>query len=198
MARFKKTLYNWLNDRHILIIQNEENFSEKATYKFTYAKIIFFAFLSLVGVFALSFYMVTTILKQWFDPRYAERQTRQELVYMTFTLDSLAYELDSRDRFIQSIKKVLKGDVTTNEITETAQASDGEPTDIENLEQIDSAFKSEFDIIQLEIVCGGSGGMWNSFRKQQLEMKVDERPPPRRVWRQHIIHVYASAASSDS
>jgi|TARA_B100000965_G_scaffold405388_2_gene439299 murein DD-endopeptidase MepM/ murein hydrolase activator NlpD len=145
VARFKKTLSNWLNARHILIIQNEENFSEKATYKFTYAKIIFFAFLSLVGVFALSFYMVTTILKQWFDPRYAERQTRQELVEMTFTLDSLAYELDSRDRFIQSIKKVLQGDVTTNEIPETAQASAGEPTDIENLEQIDSAFKSEFE-----------------------------------------------------
>ena len=50
---------------------------------------------------------------------------------MTFTLDSLAYELDSRDRFIQSIKKVLQGDVTANEIPETAQASAGEPTDIE-------------------------------------------------------------------
>lgn len=147
LARFKKTLSNWLNARHILIIQNEENFSEKATYKFTYAKIIFFAFLSLVAIFALSFYMVNTILDQWFDPRYAERQTRQELVEMTFELDSLAYELESRDQFIQSIKKVLQGDVTTNEIPESEQASIGSEADYQQMEKIDSAFKTEFERI---------------------------------------------------
>lgn len=145
MARFKKTLSNWLNARHILIIQNEENFSEKATYKFTYAKIIFFGFLTLIVVFALSFYMVNTILKQWFDPRYSERQTRQDLVEMTFALDSLSYELESRDQFIQSIKKVLQGDVSTDEIRErSADTSQGE-TDYAQLQRTDSVFKSEFE-----------------------------------------------------
>lgn len=150
MARFKKTLSNWLNARHILIIQNEENFSEKATYKFTYAKIIFFAFLGFLVVFALSFYLVNTILDQWFDPRYAERQTRQELVELTFELDSLSFELESRDQFIQSIKKVLQGDVTTNEIPESAEASSQEETDYDQIAKTDSIFKSEFE--------SGSGG----------------------------------------
>lgn len=150
MARFKKTLSNWLNARHILIIQNEENFSEKATYKFTYAKIIFFGFLTLVAIFALSFYMVNTILKQWFDPRYSERQTRQELVEMTFALDSLSYELESRDQFIQSIKKVLQGDVSTDEVAESTTDTSEEQTDYAQLERTDSIFKSEFE--------RGSGG----------------------------------------
>lgn len=145
MARFKKTLSNWLNARHILIIQNEENFSEKATYKFTYAKIIFFAFLAFVAVFTLSFYLVNTILDQWFDPRYAERQTRQELVEMTFELDSLSYELESRDQFIQSIKKVLQGDVTTNEIPESQEVASSSDKDYAQLEKTDSIFKSEFE-----------------------------------------------------
>lgn len=145
MARFKKTLSNWLNARHILIIQSEENFSEKATYKFTYAKIVFFSFLIFVAIFALSFYLVNTALAQWFDPRYTERQTRQELVELTFELDSLSYELENRDQFIQSIKKVLQGDVTTNEIPEQAAASTDSDQDYDELASIDSAFKSEFE-----------------------------------------------------
>ncbi len=145
MARFKKTLSNWLNARHILIIQNEENFSEKATYKFTYAKIVFFSFLILIAVFALSFYMLNTILSQWFDPRYAERQTRQELVQLTFELDSLSYELENRDQYIQSIKKVLQGDVTTNEIPEQPSVAQNPTQDIDQLESIDSSFKAEFE-----------------------------------------------------
>lgn len=103
-----------------------------------------------VVVFALSFYLVNTILDQWFDPRYAERQTRQELVELTFELDSLSYELESRDQFIQSIKKVLQGDVTTNEIPESAEAGNREFTDYEQIEKADSIFKSEFE--------SGSGG----------------------------------------
>lgn len=150
MARFKKTLSNWLNARHIFIIQNEENFSEKATYKFTYAKIIFFAFLAFIAIFTLSFYLVNTILDQWFDPRYAERQTRQELVEMTFELDSLSYELESRDQFIQSIKKVLQGDVSAEEMPENDAPSSGSGTDYSELEKTDSIFKSEFE--------KGSGG----------------------------------------
>jgi hypothetical protein len=110
LAKFKKTLSNWLNARHNLIIQNEENFSEKATYKFTYAKIVFFAFLLFVLVMALAFYLVNTVLKQWFDPRYTEQQNRIELVEMRRSLDSLEIELDERDNYIQNIKRILSGE----------------------------------------------------------------------------------------
>ncbi|WP_273273412.1 M23 family metallopeptidase [Roseivirga sp.] len=171
MARFKKTLSNWLNARHILIIQNEENFSEKATYKFTYAKIIFFAFLSFLVVFALSFYLVNTILDQWFDPRYAERQTRQELVELTFELDSLSFELESRDQFIQSIKKVLQGDVTTNEIPESAEASGQEETDYDQIAKTDSIFKSEFE-------SGSGGDFLLSSSMDNLELRNTYFFPP--------------------
>lgn len=145
MARFKKTLSNWLNTRHIFIIQNEENFSEKATYKFTYAKIVFFAFLIFLVVLAFSIYLVNTALAQWFDPRFAEQETRKELVNMTLSLDSLEQQLDSRDAFISSLKKVLEGDVTTDEVTDNEEAEVVEQSDMSNVAQIDSAFKAEFE-----------------------------------------------------
>jgi len=144
LAKFKKTLSNWLNARHNLIIQNEENFSEKATYKLTYAKIIFFAFLVFLLLMTLSFYLVNTVLKQWFDPRYTAQQNRIELVEMRQSLDSLATELDERDNYIQNIKRILSGETEEPMIEESRPpVLEGEPN--ERYAQIDSSFKSEFE-----------------------------------------------------
>jgi len=144
LAKFKKTLSNWLNARHNLIIQNEENFSEKATYKFTYAKMIFFGFLIFLLLMTIAFYLVNTVLKQWFDPRYASQQNRLELVDMRKSLDSLEVELDKRDNYIQNIKRILSGEASApiDERT-TAVVQDERPN--EDLAKIDSSFKSEFE-----------------------------------------------------
>ena len=144
--RIKKTLSNWLNNRHILIIQNEEDFSEKATYNFTYARIAFFAFLAFVLVLALSFYMVNTFLAQWFDPRFAEQETRKELVTMRLSLDSLENELDTRDQYIQAIRSILEGDVADSDVsTEQANGAGVQLQEADNAQKIDSLFKSEFE-----------------------------------------------------
>lgn len=145
MARFKKTLSNWLNTRHIFIVQNEEDFSEKATYKFTYAKIAFFAFLVFMVVLTISIYLVNTVLAQWFDPRYAEQETRKDLVQMSISLDSLTQELESRDQFITSFKKIMQGDVTSNEVLASQAPQAQTPGNREQLETTDSAFKAEFE-----------------------------------------------------
>lgn len=145
MARFKKTLSNWLNNKHILIIQNEEDFSEKATYNFTYARIIFFAFLAFLVVLVLSFYMINTFLAQWFDPRYADRETRKDLVEMQVTLDSITQELENQIQYTTDLNMVFTGGDTDSlqdadpgteavRLTESAQAK-----------MIDSLFKSEFE-----------------------------------------------------
>lgn len=146
MARFKKTLSNWLNNRHILIIQNEEDFSQKGTYNFTYARIILFAFIGFLLVLTLSFYMINTFLTQWFDPRFAERETREDLIEMRMSLDSLETELDKRDDFIISIRSALEGDSTSEteelapEITQGLTLARSEES-----ATIDSLFKSEFE-----------------------------------------------------
>ena len=146
MAKNKKTLSNWLNNRHILIIQNEEDFSHKATYNFTYARVVFFSLLALIIVFVISFYLVNTVLAQWFDPTHAERETRKDLVTMSLSLDSLATELENRDLFIQSMKRVLDGDQATEgeELAETS-ADAVQLTRDPNSQEIDSLFKSEFE-----------------------------------------------------
>ena len=145
MARFKKTLSNWLNTRHILIVQNEEDFSEKATYKFTYAKIAFFSFLAFLVVLTIGIYLVNTVLAQWFDPRYAEQETRKDLVQMSISLDSLNQELENRDQFITSFKKIMQGDVVSNEVPKTEATQPRQANNRKQLEETDSVFKAEFE-----------------------------------------------------
>ena len=145
MARFKKTLSNWLNNRHILIIQNEEDFSEKATYNFTYARIIFFAFLAFLLVLALSFYLVNTFLAQWFDPRYAEQETRKDLVEMQLVLDSINNRLENQIQYTQDLNMILMGGNRDTLQNETANAGAVNLTDSEEARVIDSLFKSEFE-----------------------------------------------------
>lgn len=146
MARFKKTLSNWLNNRHILIIQNEEDFSEKGTYNFTYARIILFAFLGFLLVMALSFYLINTFLSQWFDPRFAERETREDLVEMRLSLDSLELALGKKDLFIEKVLSVMEGSAIDSEDDFSSQTDqDVQLTQNKESEMIDSLFKSEFE-----------------------------------------------------
>lgn len=144
--RIKKTLSNWLNNRHILIIQNEEDFSEKATYNFTYARIVFFGFLTFILILALSFYLVNSFLAKWFDPTFANQETRKELVTMRLSLDSLESELDVRDQYIQGIRSVLEGDVGPNTAgTDQNRQSNVQLEESVDAEIIDSLFKLEFE-----------------------------------------------------
>lgn len=93
---------------------------------------------------AIAFYLVNTVLKQWFDPRFAEEQNRRELVEMKKSLDSMSVQLNYRDNYIQNIKRILSGEVEDEE-PESRPSEIKEVEDPERLAAIDSSFKSEFE-----------------------------------------------------
>ena len=95
---------------------------------------------------ALSFYLVNTILKQWFDPRYDEQQTRLELVEMQQSVDSLGMELESRDQYILNIKRILSGeDPSEEQVQQEPAATTPQPQTDTDLANVDSVFKAEFE-----------------------------------------------------
>lgn len=149
-----KTLSSRLTTRYLLIIRNEENFAEKTTYSFTYAKIILFLVAILLVLFGLSFYLTTTLLKEWFDPRHAELTANRQVMGLAVKVDSLIQEVDKKDQFINNFKKILFGkddqyvDYENRGITPQGNIglSKGD-TGIyaENLNPIDSQFRKEFE-----------------------------------------------------
>ena len=104
----KRTLSNRLTTKYLLIIRNEENFAEKSTYSFTYAKITFglvFIFLTLFGI---SFLLATSLLEAWFDPRFAELKATKEVITLSSRVDSLQMEMKRKDDFINNFKVRIK------------------------------------------------------------------------------------------
>jgi hypothetical protein len=98
--RPKKTLSSWLTTRYQMIIRNEENFAEKTSVAFTYSKIILFSVLVFILFLVISLFLVETVLEKWFDPKYEQMVLNQQLYGLALKVDSLAQEVDRKDRFI--------------------------------------------------------------------------------------------------
>lgn len=153
----KKTLSSWLVNRYLLIIRNEENFAEKSTFSFTYAKVILLAVTVFIVLMLLSLLLVKTLLAQWFDPRHAQIEANKKLYELTIKVDSLADEVEQKDRFILNFQRVLAGDTSEvfqdydSETLSDASLPD-EDIDVAALSPIDSQFRQEFEKTDLSLV----------------------------------------------
>lgn len=150
----RKTFSNWLTTRYQLIIRNEENFAEKTSHAFTYSKIILFSVLFFVVLLVISLFLVKTILARWFDPAHAQMESNRQLYELSIKVDSLAIEVDRKDKFIANFQRVLSGD-TTNFVdpAEIMLADNAGPIRPGNLrsDQRDSAFRNEYEKSDLSV-----------------------------------------------
>jgi murein DD-endopeptidase MepM/ murein hydrolase activator NlpD len=147
--RPKKTLSSWLTTRYQMIIRNEENFAEKTSVAFTYSKIILFSVLIFILFLVISLFLVETVLEKWFDPKYEQMVLNQQLYGLALKVDSLAQEVDRKDRFIANFQRVLSGD--TSDFKDPAEILRGETQPLNrpaklHLEQSDSLFRKEFEM----------------------------------------------------
>jgi murein DD-endopeptidase MepM/ murein hydrolase activator NlpD len=153
----KKTLSNWLATRFQLIIRNEENFAEKTSIGFTYSKIILFSVILFALLFVFSLFMVKTVLARWFDPKYEQMVMNQQLFELKQKVDSLAVEVDQKDKFIANFQRVLSGDTAVAIQDPSAAVNDqskplsNKPTDLQ-VTQEDSVFRREFERSDLSLI----------------------------------------------
>lgn len=163
--KVRKTLSSWLVNRYLLIIRNEENFAEKYTINFTYAKVILLTVTLFLVMMTLSLLLVKTLLAQWFDPRHEQMEARKELLDLSLKVDSLALEVERKDQFIGSFKRILSGDTTAlyeefPDSEEGVMATIQDEADVAMLSPIDSQFRQEFEQSDLSVLTfnTGSGG----------------------------------------
>ncbi|MCG8476617.1 MAG: M23 family metallopeptidase [Cytophagales bacterium] len=125
MAR-RKTLSDWLNNKYLLIIRSEENFAEKLTAGFTMTRVILIVFF--VGGLLLfsSLYLSKTLLAQWFDPTYTNRQNRRKIVELILSIDSLEAESQKKDMYIRQLGMIASGETPSDSMMqELRRSSDG-------------------------------------------------------------------------
>jgi murein DD-endopeptidase MepM/ murein hydrolase activator NlpD len=151
----RKTFSNWLTTRYQLIIRNEENFAEKTSLAFTYSKIVLFSVIFFVIVLLISLFLVKTILAKWFDPAHAQMEANRQLNELAIKVDSLAVEVDRKDKFIANFQRVLSGDtsnfVDPAEIMQSDNPVAIKTTDL-NADLRDSTFRTDYEKSDLSLI----------------------------------------------
>jgi murein DD-endopeptidase MepM/ murein hydrolase activator NlpD len=147
----RKTLSNWLTNRYLLIIRNEENFAEKTTISFNYAKLILISFAFFVVLMLVSLYLSRTLMAQWFDPRHEVFVLSNELIDFRRQVDSLDNQMRMKDQYMQNIQSILRGEVAeiNRDSGERVKMPKVSTDEIQNLTPIDSQFRKEFESADL-------------------------------------------------
>ena len=135
----------WLRNRIQIIFRNKRDFKDISYYEFSNFSLALSFFFILTLIFSVSFYLSTTILSQWFDPRYVEQKANEELIELSNSIDSLIYESKIKDQYIENIMILLSGG--ENNINEENDNNDlVQQKDLSNnFSAIDSFFRNEFE-----------------------------------------------------
>jgi murein DD-endopeptidase MepM/ murein hydrolase activator NlpD len=157
----KKTLSERLTTKYQLVIRNEENLAEKSTIGFTYAKVLVVFAMLFMLVFIGSLFLSKTLLAKWFDPRHAQMEANKKLYELALKVDSLAQEVDRKDKFILSFQQILSGDTSSGFEDPVSQLGDREmpikAVGNMKLAPADSQFRKEFEQSELSLITITSG-----------------------------------------
>lgn len=145
----RKTLSNWLTSKYLLIIRNEENFAEKTTFRFNYARIFLVGSILGLSFLGLAVYIVTVLLDQWLDPRHVQMVANRQVLELSMRIDSLQVEVDHKDVYIENVRRIMSGDISTDSLAVSPEAN-LQSSDLSlSIQPIDSQFRAEFEGTEL-------------------------------------------------
>ncbi len=111
----RKTLTERLTNKYQLIVRNEENFADRWTFSFNFARL-----LVVLTVLVLLFYGLVTginFLGAYLLGLGGNSGENQQLVTLAAKVDSLEYETEVQDQYILSFKTMLEGGETKRKDT---------------------------------------------------------------------------------
>ena len=151
----KRTLSGWLTNRYLLIIRNEENFAEKKTVSFNYARVLLLFTAFFVIMLAIALYVVTSLLNQWLDPRFTQTLANRQIVQMSMAIDSMEQEMLAKEKYVQNIRLILEGqDSIYAALVEESDEIDliKERALSSNYVEIDSQFRADYELDNTALV----------------------------------------------
>lgn len=118
MAEDKKKKRLWIQNllnRYRMVVINETTFEERFFVRISQFNIIVLVVLFVTFITIGSFFLVAYTPLKEFIPGYTSLSIRKEAIRNTFLLDSLSVEFQKQDRFIQSMKSALTGEIDWEE-----------------------------------------------------------------------------------
>ncbi|MBT8323800.1 MAG: M23 family metallopeptidase [Winogradskyella sp.] len=109
--RFAKKLLH----KYRLVILNEDTFEERFAIKLTRLNVFVLTSLSAIILVFLTILLIAFTPLREYIPGYSSTQLKREATRLNFKTDSMLQEMLLNERYLASIKKVLKGDVASVE-----------------------------------------------------------------------------------
>ncbi|MEE4260667.1 MAG: M23 family metallopeptidase [Bacteroidales bacterium] len=120
MAKRKKkeNWYRKITNRFRLVIFDDQTFEERFTMRLTTLNIlIFLVSVSIVMIFITFFIIANTGIREYI-PGYPDVNERNRIVELNLMADSLLYDIQRKDMYIQNIKNVLEDNIPNDSLEE--------------------------------------------------------------------------------
>ncbi len=141
----RNKVIKWFRNRLQIIFRNKRDFKDISLYEFTNLSLLVYSLIFSLIIFSISFLLSTTILSQWFDPRYVEKKANEELIKLSNSIDSLIVESKIKDKYIENIMIILSGGENQS-LEDESDENKLELKDLSNdFSAIDSFFRQEFE-----------------------------------------------------
>jgi hypothetical protein len=107
----RKAFLDKITTKNRLVILNEETFEEIFSFKLNILNVFLVTSIGAIFLISVTSYIIAFTPLREYIPGYSSSQLKQDALNLALKSDSLEFELKKNDAYIQSVKKVLTGDL---------------------------------------------------------------------------------------
>lgn len=112
----RKKIVKKLLHKYRLVILNEDTFEEKASFKLNRLNVFVFSMLSALFLVGITTVIIAFTPLREYIPGYSSTQLKQQATELAYKTDSIQRVLHLNEQYFASIKQVLTGDLTIEQI----------------------------------------------------------------------------------
>ncbi|MBC2838223.1 M23 family metallopeptidase [Robiginitalea sp. SC105] len=112
----RKEIKRKLLHKYRLVILNESTFEEKISFKLSRLNVFVSGSLAAIGLIAFTTLLIAFTPLREYIPGYSSTALKRQATELTYTTDSLVTVLNYTNRYLDNIRKVLRGDIENNQM----------------------------------------------------------------------------------
>ena len=107
----RKAFLSKITTKNRLVILNDDTFEELFSFKLNILNVFIVATIGAIFLISITSYIIAFTPLREYIPGYASTQLKQDAMMLGMKSDSLEFALKKNDAYIESVKKVLTGDL---------------------------------------------------------------------------------------
>ncbi|RKR14785.1 peptidase M23-like protein [Maribacter vaceletii] len=113
----RKEIKRKLLHKYRLVILNESTFEEKISFKLSRLNVFVTGTLCIIALIGFTTLLIAFTPLREYIPGYSSTKLKRQATVLTYKTDSLVRRLNYTNRYLDNIRKVLRGDIENNEVS---------------------------------------------------------------------------------